>query len=114
MDNRKTTPNPATEAVVIDSRYAVIETVLLERERQESLCREGVHKFTCSDPAIPNLRKFPILLEEVGKVGTELEFLSGTDDKLDQEYARDRLRDELTQVAAVTIAWLESLEKEDQ
>lgn len=70
-----------------------------ERRRQEA-------KFpnrTCADPLPPEL-KVAVLVEEVGEVARAV---------LEHEPA-DRLRDELVQVAAVAVAWLEALQRADR
>lgn len=73
--------------------------IVTERERQEELFRSGKHRFSCADGNESNLVKLPVLVEEIGEVAKAV-------------YGRNavNLNDELTQVAAVCIAWIESLE----
>lgn len=82
------------------NRTKVLEDILIERERQETLCCDGALPWTCATPKVPAMRKLPVLMEEVGEVATEL---------LADEPDRERLYNELIQVAAVAVAWAESL-----
>jgi hypothetical protein len=70
-----------------------------ERERQEELFRAGKFHFTCSSPTVSDLMKLPVLVEEVGEVAKAI--LEGNS---------VNLADELVQVAAVCVGWLEALE----
>lgn len=81
----------------------VMVSVLMERQRQSILYSSGRFDFTCADPRISPLRKLAVLTEEIGEVSKEC-------NELHQPGARDRLRTELVQVAAVALAWLESME----
>lgn len=76
-----------------DRVYALIDT---ERARQEELKARGKFTATCADN-IDNFRKLAVLLEEVGEAAMEV-----NDGHL------ECLKIELVQVAAVTVAWLES------
>lgn len=60
---------------------------------------QGKFEFTASDPGISNSLKLPILIEEVGEVAK----------CINESMSKDELEKELTQVAAVAVAWLESL-----
>lgn len=70
----------------------LIDDLLTERARQDRL-----------HPTFPADIRFAILVEEVGEVAQELQA-----DLLDKE----RLKAELTQVAAVALRWLEHLPDE--
>jgi len=87
----------------VAKRTTVLENVLEERGRQEADCRDGVHPFTCANPKVPSLCKLPVLLEEVGEVAEVLQA---------PEPDRERLYNELIQVAAAAVAWAESLREE--
>jgi NTP pyrophosphatase (non-canonical NTP hydrolase) len=78
-----------------------------ELQRQKQLQAEGKFKYTCETSPLP-LMNLAILTEEVGEVAHELNEGDGT------EYDHDRLRKELIQVAAVTIAWIRALDKVKQ
>jgi hypothetical protein len=86
-------------------RQAIMEDILDERGRQEALVRDGELPFTCADPKVPELRKLPVLMEEVGEVAAELQ---------GDATERERLYNELIQVAAVAVAWAESLKEGGQ
>ena len=75
-------------------RDAIFARIVAERARQESLHPER----TCAHP-IPQERKVVVLAEEVGEVARSI---------LDGE-PREMLVEELTQVAAIAVAWLEYL-----
>ncbi len=87
----------------------VLEAVSLERRRQEALLNQGKLPFTCADPEINHADKLAVLTEELGEVGKalyELRWLAPPDDL---EPYRAALRTELIQVAAVAVAWAESI-----
>lgn len=76
-----------------------------ERWRQEDLKRDGEIPWSCAD-LVPDAEKLVVLAEEFGEVSREVcEGLSGkpTDVKA--------LREELIQVAAVCVAWVEAIDK---
>lgn len=81
----------------LKKRAAVYLAVDEERARQERL----FPRRTCASRRVGKLRKLRVLMEEVGEVAEAL-------DPKDANTKRD-LRAELTQVAAVAIAWLEAL-----
>ena len=76
----------------------VLALVERERERQEELKECGKFAATCADE-IPAGEKLAILVEEVGEVAREV----------CERGARAELLEELVQVAAVAVAWAESL-----
>lgn len=88
------------------SAARVVQEVFDERQRQQQLVREGKLPFNCADRDIPHQRKLPVLVEEVGEVAKEVYDV----DRGTVPFASKRLREELIQVAAVAVAWLESLE----
>lgn len=69
--------------------HPLIDDLLTERIRQDRL-----------HPSFPADIRFAVLVEEVGEVAQELQT-----DHIDTE----RLKAELTQVAAVALRWLEQL-----
>lgn len=75
-----------------------------ERVRQELKARDGGFAWTCSEPEIPNEARLAVLVEEVGEVARAVLGLNGavTDG--------GDLKNELVQVAAVVVAWLEALD----
>jgi hypothetical protein len=111
----------------LDKIYADIQ---LERHRQEYLKYEGKFKWTCSDNSyvldsksysISLEKKLSVLGEEFGEVSNEIvEFGISKDKYKDthmdfpehrEVYYMQRIRTELVQVAAVTVAWIESIDK---
>jgi len=81
----------------------MLQLVRLERQRQQVLLDRGDINFNCADPEISDLVKFPVLVEEVGEVATEIQF---------PPVDKKKLQKELIQAAAVAVAWAESLEDE--
>ncbi len=77
--------------------YNILKLIQLERERQEKLKQTGKFQFTCADQVL-DCEKLPILLEEVGEVAKAM----NENDTLG-------IVQELIQVAAVSVAWLEYL-----
>lgn len=73
-----------------------LEAVKLERQRQENLYATGALAHIASRADCPNDLRLAALMEEVGEVARA--YHDGKD-----------LRNELTQVAAVAVAWLEGL-----
>jgi len=73
--------------------------VLNERRRQRKLYVEGKITHRCEDPTVTSGHKLSVLTEEVGEVARALN---------DNE-PKENLKAELIQVAAVAVAWAESL-----
>lgn len=86
----------------------VIARVVRERHRQDDLKAEGRFRFTCADDEMSNVERLACLVEEVGEVAQEV--LTQKDRRLarDTEGTDEALREEITQVAAICVAWLES------
>lgn len=87
----------------------VLTSVVAERERQDVLKQEGRFQFTCADQDLSLTEKFTVLGEEVGEVAREV--LTNRRMRLarDSEGTNAALYQELAQVAAVSVAWMESL-----
>lgn len=82
-----------------------VEEVYGERVRQRALFLMGGIHFDCASPKVNNRRKYRVLFEEAGEVAKAL-------DQLEREntpWNQHQLCTELVQVAAVAVAWLESL-----
>ena len=93
------------DALKIKSETAY-SSILKERARQMQLYRDGELLFDCSSPSVDPKLKHRALLEELGEVAEAV-------DMFDAEAITPRHRHlykELIQVAAVSVAWLESLE----
>jgi hypothetical protein len=79
-----------------------------ERRRQDELVRDGKLPFNCADPKIPGCEKTEVIGEEYGEVckaSYELRTWNGGP----TDALKKQLRIELIQLAATTVAWLESL-----
>ena len=86
----------------------VMARVAQERVRQQELFRGGKFTFTCASTTADDNRKLRVLTEEIGEVAEAIDRIENS--KSNHQPARDHLRDELVQVAAVACAWLECLE----
>jgi len=82
-----------------------VEEVYGERVRQRALFLMGGIHFDCASPKVNNRRKYRVLFEEAGEVAKALDLV----ERQDTPWNRHQLRAELVQVAAVAVAWLESL-----
>jgi|SRR5579859_6031151 len=80
-----------------------------ERHRQEKLREAGKFTYTCASVEMTDLERYTVLGEEVGEIGHELNGGIG----VGKWPNRDRLRKELVEVAAVCVAWIEALDRED-
>jgi hypothetical protein len=102
----------------------VLRAVHAERRRQDALVAQGKFSWNCGDPKVPWAEKLAVLMEEVGEAGREVVEWMITRDKYAADpqlkampphreaYFRNRLRIELIQVAAVCVAFAESLTDE--
>lgn len=84
-------------------RERAVDAIVEERHRQNKLKADGKFAYTCADVIVGEHRitsadKLAILAEEFGEVARAV-----------CEGDRVNLREELTQVAAVCLAWLEAL-----
>jgi NTP pyrophosphatase (non-canonical NTP hydrolase) len=86
-----------------ERRLSIYQAVELERLRQETLLNLGKFKWTCADSEVGAALKLAVLVEEVGEAGRATLGESGAVGD------GGNLREELVQVAAVAVAWLESL-----
>jgi hypothetical protein len=94
---------------------SILELVAKERLRQEKLKQEGKFPWTCGDVFNPdswkpvlNVEKLTVLAEEFGEVASIVCKLQANRAEA-KEVSLDKLREELIQVAAVAVAWAESL-----
>ena len=95
--------------VMAGAKAQALGLIAEERMRQDELQAEGRFRFTCADDGLSNAEKFAILSEEVGEVAREV--LTQPERVLasDTTGSREGLRKEVTQVAAICAAWIESL-----
>lgn len=91
-------------------RADIFADIARERDRQEKLVAEGRHPFSCSDPEISGAEKARVAGEEYGEV-CKASYEMDNSEVLPAVHARhrDHLRAELIQLAAVAVAWAESL-----
>jgi hypothetical protein len=101
----------------------VMGDVLDERLRQERLRESGKFSHTCATPGISDNTSFRVLFEEIDEALDERDELRralgavarvmndelGNDQNAPTKNAMNKLRIELIQVAAVSVAWLERL-----
>lgn len=87
----------------------LVESTFAERRRQDELLRAGKIFFNCASPIADNRRKFRVLLEEIGEVAEAIDKIECAS-RHERANAEHHLKKELTQVLAVIIAWLESLQ----
>ena len=93
----------------------VLADVAWERCEQEKRKSDGRFTHTCADPgpgAMTDAEKLAVLTEEVGEVAREVLTQDGRRLARDSIGTRAALREELVQVAAVAVAWVEALDAE--
>jgi len=80
---------------------AVLADVRAERLRQEDLVAAGAFRWTCAsrDPEITDSYRLAVMTEELGEVARHVV----------EETSGPALREELVQLAAVAVAWAESI-----
>jgi hypothetical protein len=94
----------------------VFHRIVLERDRQDRLKVQGRFKYTCADETgLSPSQKYTVLGEEMGEVARVLLNLNDlatdfSNAQWDKVALIGKLQKELTEVAAVACAWLESLE----
>ena len=103
----------------------ILLLVNAERNRQETLKKEGKFLFSCADKGLSEAEKLAVLGEEFGEAATEVNELviemsklmkfrmepnarTGGIERCIAEYQK-RMAKELIQVAAVAVAWCEAL-----
>ena len=86
-----------------------LDDVAMERERQEQRKREGRFDYTCADPEMNHYERLSVLVEEVGEVAREV--LTNDEKRIARDTigTDEALYKELAQVAAVAVAWMESM-----
>jgi hypothetical protein len=88
----------------------VRERITAERERQNALFAEGQIGFNCSSRIVDPARKLRVLTEEIGEVAQAIDLLENPKPFSRVKAVQVNFREELVQVAAVAVAWLESME----
>lgn len=102
----------------------IVFKILNERFRQEALCAAGKFPWTPASLKVSDIEKLPVLAEEFGEVSREVceivhnetKEYNGESTELIVECKRRttrrlqmKLREELIQIAAVAMAWVEAL-----
>src|ERR1700752_4954991 len=82
------------------TQWGVIDKVLKERSRQESLRQQGKFLYTCADSDMMSTDKLAVLVEEVGEVARAILNVSGLAKDRYKLYSCESIRAELVQVAA--------------
>lgn len=90
-----------------DSNGDMLTLVRRECARQESLRKAGKFSKTPATPGCSDYAALAMLTEEVGEVAREL-----CEDATKPVEGQMRLFTELTQVAAIAVAWMERLSRE--
>jgi hypothetical protein len=123
--NAKDYPAPQELVDAIERTGEVLRAVHHERRRQDALVAKGKFLWNCGDPKVPWSEKIAVLLEEVGEASHEVVEWMISRDKYAADpqlktmpphrelYFRNRLRTELVQIAAVCVAFAESLTDEE-
>ena len=96
---------------VPDHMGYLLLAIVDERRRQEALKREGRFTHSCADEDMPDHEALAVLIEEVGEAARAM-LESGRGISRANDAHGASLRQELIQVAAVALAWLEKLESE--
>lgn len=91
-------------------RENVFAAISAERNNQDKYQQAGRFKFTCAQDGLSDSEKMTVLTEEHGEVATEVCELF---DKGECPERRARLKKELIQTAAVAVAWLEAIERQE-
>lgn len=114
----------------------VFRMIARERERQEKLCEAGIFPWSCASVALSPSQKLAVLMEETGELAREVNagicfgtwnpgsvnegpteiagtIVDGTIVEAAFEHTtqarREKIKEELIEIAAVAVAWLESM-----
>jgi hypothetical protein len=90
----------------------ILARVWMERLRQKHLLSIGKIKFDLASPVVSNDRKLRVTTEENGEVARAIDLLENAETPAAILKAKRHLQEELNQLTACSIAWLEALEEE--
>jgi len=90
-----------------DQQIRIYKEIEHEISRQVLLQEQGRFRHTPKDSTLPTTFKFGMLAEELGEVARCVLANAGL---VQEKPSVDNLREELVQVAAIAVAWLESPE----
>jgi hypothetical protein len=90
----------------------MFEAIAQERIHQKRLLAGGAILFNCDSPIVDDDRKLRILTEKLGEVAQAIDRIEKINPKQKAllKVAKNHLRAELKQVAAIAVAWLETPE----
>lgn len=94
-----------------DAQAMALGFVERERQLQEQYKAEGKFKYTPADPQMHEFEKLACILEEVGEVARNC--MARADLVTDGEKDNESLLKELRQVAALSVAWMEAIIKDE-
>jgi heme exporter protein D len=89
----------------------ILDEVLFERERQERLKDDGRFDYTLATNDLTYSDKLAVMQREMGEVAHTVYVPGDRRESLLSQQTKQRLREELIQVAACAVAWAESLEE---
>lgn len=93
-----------------DKQTKILAEVIQERVRQETLRIEGVFAHTLNEPDYTMSQKLATLTEELGEISRVIQNIECMRLKQEgQQLYLPSLRNELLQLAALSVAWLEGL-----
>ncbi len=107
--------------------HSALRDVGVERYVQEQLKAVGELRYVCSDRQMSDTERLAVLMVEVGEVATEVLKVCGekydrrmtlsnsghVDSEKAERQIRLAMRAKLAEVAAVAVAWMESIKVED-
>ncbi len=110
-DTLRIPPGPAQLKSFFPNVGTILFEIRAERIRQDELKAAGKFKMTCADPDMTDLRALSVLAEEFGEVSREVNEKEASEPGTLKflEHKR-KLREELIQMAAVCLAWVEKLD----
>lgn len=88
-------------------RSACLQLIEYERARQDELKAAGRFMYTLADDGLSDAQKLACIMEEVGEVARNV--LAGAGKVTDGDASDAAQSKELTQIAALALAWMESL-----
>jgi hypothetical protein len=100
-------------STIIVQRNRILHDVSNERDYQDRMFPPMTTRYALPDPNTPDGWKSAVLMEEVGEAAHEVNEMHLHRDSMARQATRLRLRDELIQVAAVAVAWIEALDKRE-
>jgi NTP pyrophosphatase (non-canonical NTP hydrolase) len=84
----------------LQRKVNALNEIVDERTRQEVLKEQGRFTHTLADDGLTDAERLAVIVEEVGELAREV--MTGKNHD-----GEGRIREELTQVAALSLAWLE-------